>query len=201
MDVHRRTWKVTLLINYLQKDMVCFNHVSALYLSNNIMKNVDKQHMQVTNCYWTQKSQKKFLYHGLASLALNISCSFGQSVRSIVCGSMELLRPVTVHHHVSFAHLLHIGLTADLKWVKFCTNGDQTFFKLLDRFYPIEVPWNSLDLLLCNVILICPILGVHSYNDCSIIIKSTWSNSKTLWFLSLGMKTTRGTSGPLFTKP
>ena len=63
-------------------DMFCFNHASAFYTNNNIVKNVDKRRIQGTNC--NRKSHRKYALLWVSPRALNMSCSSGQSASSDV---------------------------------------------------------------------------------------------------------------------
>ena len=58
-----------------------FNHESAFYTNNNIVKSVDEQQIRGTNS--NRKFNRKYALPCLASCALNMSCSFDQSARSI----------------------------------------------------------------------------------------------------------------------
>ena len=64
-----------------QQDMFCFNHVSAFYTSNNIMKMLMNIEFKADNT--TGNPTGNSCCHTLASRALNMSCSFGQLARSI----------------------------------------------------------------------------------------------------------------------
>ena len=64
-----------------QQDMFCFNHASALYTSNNIEKNVNQ--LQIRGKNVTGNPPANWRCHAFAARALNMSCSFGQSARSI----------------------------------------------------------------------------------------------------------------------
>ena len=63
-----------------QQGMFCFNHASAFYMSNNIVKNVDVEFKTDTS---TGNPTGNLRCHTLASHALNMSCNFGQSAHSI----------------------------------------------------------------------------------------------------------------------
>ena len=74
--------RMTLCNEYVdQQDMFCFNHASAFYTSNNIVK------MLINNKFKAQtltgNPNGNYRCQFLASRALNVSCSFSQSVRSI----------------------------------------------------------------------------------------------------------------------
>ena len=56
----------------------CFNHTSAFYTSNNIMKMLTNKEFKAQTGSRTGNT-----CHVLAPRALNMSCSFGQSARSI----------------------------------------------------------------------------------------------------------------------
>ena len=68
-----------------QHELFCFNHASAFYTSNNVMKNVDEQYIQGTNS--NRSPTGNLRCHVLASRALYRPCSFGQSARSVETGT------------------------------------------------------------------------------------------------------------------
>ena len=64
-----------------QQNMFCFNHTSAYYTSNNIVKNVDEYRIKAGTSTGNPTGNTRC--HRLTSRALNMSRSFGQSAHSI----------------------------------------------------------------------------------------------------------------------
>ena len=64
-----------------QQDVFCFNHLSAFYTSNNVVKLLMNNKFKAQTL--TGNPTGNYSCQLLASRALNMSCTFSQSVRSI----------------------------------------------------------------------------------------------------------------------